>query len=61
MTVRKEIVPGNPAESRLYQLITSAEEEKRMPPKAYDRLTPDEIDTIRQWISEGAPPFPKEK
>jgi hypothetical protein len=62
--VRKVVVPGKPDESELFQLITTDDAERRMPPPSYegqshDRLPPAEIETIRQWILEGAPPFPK--
>ena len=61
ITVRKEVVPGNLEKSPLYTLITAPDDAKRMPPAEYERLSPEEVDTIRQWILEGAPPFPKEK
>jgi mono/diheme cytochrome c family protein len=62
VTVRKVVVPGNPDESGLFKLITSTDDESRMPPAEEGRpLSRREIDTIRQWILEGAPPFPKKK
>jgi len=57
--VRKVIVPGKPEESELFQLIVSKDEEAMMPPATKNRLTPNEIETIRNWILQGAPPFPK--
>ncbi|MCI0380556.1 MAG: protein kinase [Gemmataceae bacterium] len=59
VTVRKVVVPGRPDESELFHLITSKDEKTRMPPAEYERLTAQEIDTIRRWILEGAPGFPK--
>lgn len=59
ITVRKVVVPGRPDESELFHLITSKDEKTRMPPADYDRLSAQEIDTIRRWILEGAPGFPK--
>jgi mono/diheme cytochrome c family protein len=61
VNVRKVIVPGKPEESELYKLITSTDEEAMMPPSTEDRLPPEAIATIRQWILEGATPFPKKK
>ncbi len=59
LTVRKVVIPGDPESSKLYDLLTTADDEQRMPPEGYDRLSADEIAVIRQWIGEGAPPFPK--
>jgi serine/threonine protein kinase len=61
VNVRKVVVPGKPEESELFKLITSKEEDMRMPPDAEDALPSEAIATIRQWIEEGAPPFPKKK
>lgn len=52
---KKGIVPNQPGESRLFQLISSTDEEHRMPPKtAGDALSADEIAKISAWISAGA-------
>jgi mono/diheme cytochrome c family protein/predicted Ser/Thr protein kinase len=61
VTVREVVIPGHPEKSELYRLITESDEEKRMPPAAegYDALSPEDVETIRRWILEGAPPFPK--
>lgn len=59
-TVRKVVIPGQPESSELYHLLLSTDE-SRMPPPPKQRLSPGEIDTIRQWIQEGAPPFPKSR
>jgi mono/diheme cytochrome c family protein len=48
------ISAGDPAKSRLLELVSSAEEQKRMPPKGA-ALTTEEIGKLRQWIAEGAP------
>lgn len=61
VNVRPVVVPGKPEESELVQLIVSKDKKWRMPPAGYDRLSEPEIDTIRRWILEGAPPFPKTK
>ena len=59
VSVRKVVIPGRPEESELYQLLVSPNEDRRMPPEPGKRLSAEEIETIRQWIEEGAPPFPK--
>jgi uncharacterized membrane protein len=57
--VRKVIVPGNPDKSELFHLITTDDPEHCMPPLPAPRLPGEEIEAIRHWIEEGAPPFPK--
>ncbi len=48
------IIPGDPAKSRLYQLITlPADDKKRMPKKA-DPLSAEQIELIGDWINAGA-------
>src|SRR5271163_3274085 len=49
----KIVVPGKSAESRLYLLITG----KEMPSMPMDgsKLSPEQIDTIKNWIDAGAP------
>lgn len=47
------IVPGKPNESPLYWLITSHDEDERMPQKA-DALRPQQVLMIRRWIEQGA-------
>jgi serine/threonine protein kinase len=61
VTVRRVVIPGQPDESELYRLITEPDDAKRMPlaSEGYDPLSPEDVETIRQWILEGAPPFPK--
>lgn len=50
------IVPGNPAESVLWQRITASDPAERMPPADSHKaaLDADELDTIRRWIEGGA-------
>jgi hypothetical protein len=49
------IVPGNPAQSKLYQKISSQDESVRMPPAYSGRtLTAQQIELIKEWISQGA-------
>jgi hypothetical protein len=50
------IVPGKPADSEILARILSADEAERMPPaKTQKRLTPAQIELLRQWIAQGAP------
>ena len=49
------IVPGNSAQSKLYQKISSTDEAFRMPPVYSGRtLTPKQIELIKEWIDQGA-------
>jgi hypothetical protein len=51
----KIVVPGDPANSRLYVRISAAEKNSRMPPpQAGTTLTSAQIDLIRKWIEQGA-------
>ncbi len=48
------LVPGNPDESELIYLVTSDDEEERMPPKKEGKpLNEDQIALLTQWIKEG--------
>ena len=49
----KVIVPGNSRGSRLIRLVTSPDEDERMPSKGKP-LTPAEITTLKRWIDQGA-------
>jgi len=51
------IVPGAPEKSALIQRITEPDEQKRMPhvSSGKERLGRAQIDTLRQWIEQGAP------
>ncbi|MDZ7638064.1 MAG: DUF1553 domain-containing protein [Bryobacterales bacterium] len=50
------IVPGKPEESEIYKRISSTNKAQRMPPAylGHDALPAKDIETIRQWIAEGA-------
>ena len=49
------IVPGKPEQSPLVERIESKDEKKIMPPpEGHKTLKPEEIATLRRWISEGA-------
>ena len=50
------IIPGKPAESPFYLATTRSHEDwEAMPPKENDRLTPEQIRWIKEWIEAGAP------
>jgi predicted Ser/Thr protein kinase len=59
VNVRKVVVPGYPDQSDLVELLTTPDEERRMPPVPEPRLSAEEIEVIREWIREGARPFSK--
>lgn len=48
------VVAGKPAESLLFRLISSDDDGERMP-KDGTPLTVEQIETVRQWIAQGAP------
>jgi mono/diheme cytochrome c family protein len=48
------VSPGNPNNSKLYEVIKFASGEGKMPPTGNPQLTAIEIDSIRAWISYGA-------
>ena len=49
------VIPGKPALSDLIVRVTSDDEDLRMPPAEHGaRLTDDEIETLRNWIEQGA-------
>src|SRR5688572_26804553 len=50
----KAIVPGKASDSRLIKLVSSKDEDERMPPKD-GPLSAAEIALLRQWIDAGAP------
>jgi serine/threonine-protein kinase len=54
---KKKVVPGKPDDSKLFQAI-SATDDNVMPPDGRPRLSQQDIDTVRLWISKGAVNFP---
>ena len=55
---KPSIVAGKPEASPLYLAVTRLHEDENwmpMPPKEADKLTPEQIGWIRQWIAGGAP------
>jgi len=58
-SVKSMVVPGNPQASLLYQLITTSDLKKAMPPVNYGvDLTTAEKNIIYNWILNGANEFP---
>lgn len=53
-TTMAAVVPGDPEESKLFEVITKPVGDDRMPPDGSAQLTLTEIDSIRKWISYGA-------
>jgi Planctomycete cytochrome C len=51
----KDILPGNAAQSGLWQRVTTTNEDDQMPPPGKgDPLTAAQIDKLRDWINQGA-------
>src|SRR5262249_38840138 len=49
------IVPGDLVQSKLVERISSKDPEEMMPPsKSGKKLTPEQIESLRQWIADGA-------
>jgi hypothetical protein len=53
-TTLMAVSPGNPSESKLYQVITTSSSDDKMPPPPMASLPVSAIDSIRAWISYGA-------
>jgi Protein of unknown function (DUF1553)/Protein of unknown function (DUF1549)/Planctomycete cytochrome C len=52
----KAIVPGQPAASELVARITASDADLRMPPvKSGKKLTPPQIEMLKEWITQEAP------
>ena len=49
------VSPGQPLASRLFIAVTRQDPLLQMPPKENDRLTGEQVETIRRWIAGGAP------
>ena len=49
------LVPGSPEKSLIYTSSTWQDEDLEMPPKENDRLTPKQLELLKQWIAAGAP------
>ncbi|MCR9198019.1 MAG: hypothetical protein NXI04_05215 [Planctomycetaceae bacterium] len=53
----KAVTPGDLDASYLFDLISTDDEDYRMPESPRPALSAAEIDTVRRWITAGAPPF----
>jgi mono/diheme cytochrome c family protein len=53
-TTMTAVTPGNPGNSKLYEVIKLSGGEEKMPPPGKAQLTRAEIDSIAAWISYGA-------
>jgi cytochrome c553 len=52
---KKSIVAGNPEKSRLFKRVISTDPDTVMPPPdSKKKLTAKQVETLRQWIAEGA-------
>ncbi len=50
----EEVVPGEPDESELVARITAKDSDVRMPPiDSGKTLSPEQIETLKQWIAQG--------
>lgn len=49
------LVPGDPAKSPLFVSVTRPADGLQMPPKENDRLTAEQVEQVRKWITAGAP------
>ena len=49
------LVPGDADASKMFEAIKWEDPDLEMPPKENDRLTPEQIETLRTWINNGAP------
>ena len=52
------VVPGDIDQSTLFDVLTTSDEDRRMPQSPLPALRPDEVETIRQWIAQGAGSLP---
>lgn len=50
----KEVVPRNPGESELYEVIIDTDPDERMPPPPQPAFSGAQSELIRRWIQEGA-------
>ncbi len=54
-TTMTTVTPGDPADSKIYEVIKFETGDSKMPPLNMPQLTAAEIDSIAAWISYGAP------
>jgi hypothetical protein len=53
-TKRQAIVPGRPDMSKLVRRIVADEDERMPPAEAGDRLKPEQVTLLKEWIEQGA-------
>src|SRR3712207_5867587 len=52
----KAVIKGDPKNSLLYQrIVTDDEDDVMPPPKSHKTLKPEQKETLRKWIEQGAP------
>lgn len=51
------VAPGEPHESVLLRAVTWEDPDLRMPPRQENRLSPEEIEILRAWISDAGAPI----
>src|ERR1051325_3648014 len=49
------LVPGDPEKSLLIKAIRYTDEDLQMPPKAKNRLSPEQVALFEEWVRMGAP------
>src|SRR6185437_575565 len=49
------IVRSNPAQSEMIRRVTSHDPDVHMPPTPHEALSAEQVETLRQWIAQGAP------
>ena len=52
--VMKEVTPGDPNDSELYESITETEPDEIMPPRPHEPMSLQQIALVRNWILQGA-------
>lgn len=48
------IIKYKATESELFRRVVTDDDEEKMPPSSKPRLSPDEVETLKRWINEGA-------
>lgn len=49
------VVRSNPAQSEMIRRVTSSDPDVHMPPAPHEALNAQQIETLREWIAQGAP------
>ena len=53
-TIVKEVKPGDPKDSELYEVLVETDPDEIMPPPPLDPFTPEQIALVKAWIEQGA-------